>query len=105
MEGLKPQIERALLGVMDPHMGVNLHEMGMVRDIRIDADGDVEVSIVFPCVGCPAYELIRQDIRSSISAIDGVSAVRVKVDWSESWNKTDMAESAVERAKIHGYVI
>ena len=64
MDGLKPQIERALIDVMDPHMGVNLHEMGMVRDIRIDADGDVEVSIVFPCVGCPAYELIRQDIRS-----------------------------------------
>ncbi len=105
MEGLRTRVESALRGVMDPHMGVNLHDMGMLRGIRIDADGDVDVSIVFPCVGCPAYELIRQDIRSSVGAVDGVKDVRIKVDWSESWNKTDMAESAVERAKIHGYVI
>ena len=105
MAGLKTRIEETLRDVMDPHMGVNLHDMGMLRDIRIGDGGAVEVDIIFPCVGCPAYELIRQDIRSSVGALEGVENVKVKVDWSQAWDKSDMADSAVERARVHGYVI
>lgn len=105
MADLKSKVDSALHAVMDPHMGVNLHDMGMVRGIDVDDAGQAEITIVFPCVGCPAYELIRQDIRKAASAIEGVNDVRVRVDWAQNWDKSDMAHSAVERARTHGYVI
>lgn len=105
MASLSTRIEETLRGVMDPHMGVNLHDMGMLRGIQVDADGGVDVTIVFPCVGCPAYELIRQDIRTTVGAVQGVTGVRVRVDWGQSWDKSDMAATAIERARVHGYVI
>lgn len=90
---------------MDPHMGVNLADMGMLRRIDVSDEGDVEIGLIFPCIGCPAYELIKADIRKTAATVDGVRSVKVKIDWDENWDKSDMAESARERARVHGYVI
>ena len=48
-------IAEVLQGVMDPHMNVSLPDMGMVRRISVSDMGDVDVGLVFPCVGCPAW--------------------------------------------------
>ena len=55
-------VAEVLNGVMDPHMNVSLPDMGMVRRITVSEDGDVDVGLVFPCVGCPAWDLIQNDI-------------------------------------------
>ncbi len=105
MVNIRDRVEESLKTVMDPHMGVNLADMGMLRRIDVAAEGDVEVGLVFPCIGCPAYELIKADVCKSAAAVEGVNSVKVKVDWNEDWQKTDMAESARQRAAVHGYVI
>ncbi len=102
---LRREIEKSLQSVLDPHMGVNLADMGMLRRIDVSEDGAVEVGLVFPCIGCPAFEVIKADVCRSAAAVDGVNGVRVKIDWHEDWDKSDMAESARERALAHGYVI
>ena len=105
MVNVRTAVETSLKTVMDPHMGVNLADMGMLRRIDVNEEGDVEVGLIFPCIGCPAYELIKADVRKSASGIEGVRSVKVKIDWDENWDKSDMAVSARERARVHGYVI
>ena len=102
---LRTDIEKSLESVLDPHMGVNLADMGMVRRIDVSDDGEVEVGLVFPCIGCPAFEVIKADVCQQAGGVDGVKSVRVKIDWDEDWDKSDMAASARERAASHGYVI
>ena len=102
---LKQAVERSLKTVLDPHMGVNLADMGMLRRIDVSETGDVEVGLVFPCIGCPAFELIQADVCKEAGRVEGVNSVRVKIDWNEDWDKSDMAPSARERASAHGYVI
>lgn len=106
MGGLTAQrVYDALEGVLDPHMKVSLREMGMLRRVEVGADGRVEVGITFPCIGCPAFEVIQADIKRAVSELEDVGAVRVKVDWEARWRREDMAESARERARTHGYRI
>ena len=102
---LRNAIEESLKSVLDPHMGVNLADMGMLRRIDVTDCGNVEVGLVFPCIGCPAFEVIKADVCRSAATVDGVNDVRVKIDWHEDWDKSDMADSARERAMAHGYVI
>ena len=97
---------RAAVGrVLDPHINVNLDEMGMVSDISVGNEGDVEVSIVFPCLGCPAYTMLKEQVRRQVSRVDGVKSVRVKVDWEGRWDRSMMSDRAKLYAQQHGYRI
>ena len=105
MVDLREQVEQALKTVMDPHMGVNLADMGMLRRIDVAENGEVEVGLIFPCIGCPAYDLIKADVCKNAGTVEGVKSVKVKIDWDEDWQKSDMADTARARAANHGYVI
>jgi len=101
-----PDLVRASLDrVMDPHMNVSLNDMGMIRDIDVSQTGDVTVSMVFPCIGCPAWNMIQEEIRETAGGLDGVRSVRVRVDWKQKWTKDDLTEDAKDRAHSFGYVI
>ena len=98
-------LESALREVMDPHFNVSLHDMGMIRGIDARDDGKVQVTMTFPCIGCPAWTLIHNDIKSALKAVDGVEDVAVKVDWDQEWTRDDMSKKARELAGNHGYRI
>lgn len=101
-----PELVRAAIGrVLDPHINVNLDEMGMVSDISVGDEGDVEVSIVFPCLGCPAYTMLKEQVRHQVARVDGVNSVRVKVDWEAHWDRSLMSDRAKLYAQQHGYRI
>ena len=101
-----PELVRAAVGrVLDPHINVNLHEMGMVRGISVMEEGDVEVSIVFPCLGCPAYTMLKEQVKHHVARVDGVKSVKVKVDWEAHWDRPQMSERAKQYAQQHGYRI
>lgn len=103
---VSPETVRAAVGrVLDPHVNVNLDEMGMVSDISVGNEGDVEVLIVFPCLGCPAYTMLKEQVRHQVSRVDGVKSVRVKVDWEGRWDRSQMSERARLYAQQHGYRI
>ena len=103
---VSPETVRAAVGrVLDPHINVNLDEMGMVSDISIGKQGDVDVSIVFPCLGCPAYTMLKEQVRRQVSGVDGVKSVRVRVDWEGHWDRSQMSERAKRYAQRHGYRI
>ena len=98
-------VRSALDRVMDPHMNVSLPDMGMVRRIAVGDDGYVEVGLVFPCVGCPAWDLIQNDVKTRVGALDGVERVRVKVEWQHKWSRDDIVPEARLIAREHGYCI
>ena len=73
---------RSLLrGVIDPELGSDIVELGMVRDATIDADGQVTVTIALTTSGCPLRAQIQRDIRTRVGSAPGVSGV--KLDWTE----------------------
>lgn len=98
-------MREALDRVMDPHMNVSLPAMGMVRRVEVRDDGLVEVGLVFPCVGCPAWDLIQAELKETVGAVDGVSRVKVKVEWDHDWSRDDIAPEARIIAREHGYCI
>ncbi len=99
------QVRAAAGRVLDPHINVNLDEMGMVSAISVGNQGDVEVSIVFPCLGCPAYTMLKEQVKQQVTRLDGVKSVRVKVDWEGRWDRSQMSDRAKLYAQQHGYRI
>ncbi len=98
-------VEAAVGRVLDPHINVPLTEMGMLSAVRADDAGNVDVSLVFPCLGCPAFTMLKENVRRQVRRVDGVGEVRVRVDWEARWDRSRMSDRAKRYAARSGYRI
>ncbi len=69
-------IRSALRGVVDPELGADIVELGMVTGLRVDGDA-VEVEVALTVAGCPLRAQIEQDVRTHVGAVEGVATVSV----------------------------
>ncbi len=66
-----------LRGVVDPELGADIVELGMVNGVAVNDDGWVEVTVALTISGCPLRVQIRDDVVSKVSGLPGVSGVKV----------------------------
>ena len=85
-----------LRGVMDPELGSNIVELGMVRDVTVDG-GEVTVTIALTTSGCPLRAQIQKDIRTRVGSMPEVDHVTLK--WDEM--NQDEKATAMERARFN----
>ena len=69
-------VRGALLGVIDPELGDNVVDLGMVRGVDIDG-GRVEVKIALTTAGCPLRAQLTKDIQARVGSVPGVEDVKV----------------------------
>jgi ATP-binding protein involved in chromosome partitioning len=74
------QVAQALAGVSDPEIHRPITELGMVKEINIEADGTVRVGVYLTVAGCPLRDTINRDVTAAVSAVPGVRQVRVELD-------------------------
>lgn len=97
-------IERIDGAVEDPHIPVSIVELGMIYDVR-ERDGDVTVEMTYPCMGCPAYGMIQDDVAECLLEVDGVEDVSVEVVWDPVWSKDRLDQATREKLRGAGTAI
>jgi ATP-binding protein involved in chromosome partitioning len=70
-----------LRGVIDPELGSDIVELGMVRSAELRPGGEVVVTIALTTSGCPLRAQIQKDIRTRVGSAPGVETVRI--EWTE----------------------
>jgi metal-sulfur cluster biosynthetic enzyme len=79
------QIRLALRRVKDPELNLNIIDLGLVYDIRVDGN-NVEVDMSLTSPGCPSGPEIMGDAEQQLKAIDGVGTAAVNLVWSPMWS-------------------
>jgi FeS assembly SUF system protein len=90
---LRDAITRALRTVFDPEIPVNVHDLGLVYGLDVDG-GRVRVRMTLTAPNCPMADVIVEQVRSKIRAIEGVDDVAVEVVWEPKWGPEMMSEAA-----------
>lgn len=75
---LKDAIRAALATVNDPEIRRPITDLGMVRDVTVTGDGLVTVGIDLTIAGCPLKDKLTSDVTAAVSAVAGVTAVKVE---------------------------
>lgn len=91
---LRPKVIDAICGVYDPEIPVNIHELGLIYDVQVDASGRVEVQMTLTAPGCPSAQYLPVEVESRIRDVTGVTDVRVEVVWDPPWTPDRMSEAA-----------
>ena len=94
----------ALREVEDPEMPINLVDLGLVYGIT-ERDGVVDVDLTFTAMGCPASDIILDDVRERLLREPGVDEVRVNVVWDPPWTAARLTEAGRDALEMWGLAV
>ncbi len=93
----KEELFLAISTVIDPEVGFNLVEMGLIYDAVCDDEGNVKVTMTLSTKACPMHQLIQQWVKEAVEKMANIKEVEVEVVWEPVWNIT-MADDNVKKA-------
>jgi FeS assembly SUF system protein len=91
---LEQKIISVLETVYDPEIPVNIYELGMIYDVKVKDNADVEIVMTLTSPACPVAESLPGEVRQRIKDIEDVNEVNVNLVWEPPWNKDMMSEEA-----------
>ena len=89
--------------VQDPEYPVSIVDLGMVYGVHTDG-GQVTISMTFTSIGCPAIDMLCDDVRRAVRELPGVSTVDIGVVWSPPWTKDKITERGRRILQVCGVV-
>jgi len=90
-----PEIWAALREIEDPEIPVSLVDMGLIVSVDYEPDRRcASLKITYTAMGCPAMEMIQDDIRQRLLRLDGIDRVEIEVVWDPVWTRRRLSESA-----------
>lgn len=90
------QVYNTLRKLIDPELGVNIVDLGLVYDVQIDG-GQIGIRMTLTTRGCPMHASFVQAVDRAIREIPGVTNVTVEIVWEPAWNP-DMISPEGKRA-------
>ena len=94
-------VRGTLRGVVDPELGANIVDLGMVNAIDVDPDGFVLVTVALTISGCPLRVQIRDDVESKVRGLPGVTGVKVKFGEMDQAQRSAVMQRARKHASDH----
>ena len=92
MSATPAELEAALREVHDPEFPISVLDMGLIRGLAVEG-ATARVKLTYTSMGCPCKEMIADDVREALLAVDGVEAVEVEEVW-EPWTHRDLSAQA-----------
>jgi metal-sulfur cluster biosynthetic enzyme len=88
------RVREALKHVVDPELGINIVDLGLVYDVDISESGAVRIEYTLTTMGCPIGPLIEQQMQSSLAGVPGVNEVDAEMVLRPAWSPEMMSEEA-----------
>lgn len=91
---LEPKVIEAISDVYDPEIPVNIWELGLIYELRIEPQGVVTVRMTLTAPACPSAQTLPVEVENRVRAVEGVTDVKVEVVWEPPWTTDRMSEAA-----------
>lgn len=93
-QDLESEIVDALKSVFDPEIPVNIYELGLIYDLEIQPEGQVQIKMTLTSPGCPVAGSLPGEVKAKVEQVPGVAAADVELVWDPAWNPSMMTEAA-----------
>ncbi len=98
---MNPELWQALEQVNDPEFPISVVDMGLIQNITRE-NGRVRVALTFTAMGCPAMEMILDDVRERLLREPGVAEVELEIVWDPPWTRERLSEAGKARLRAMG---
>jgi metal-sulfur cluster biosynthetic enzyme len=88
------EVTDALRDVIDPELGLDFVELGLIYDVEVQDEGTVKVTFTLTSPGCPIGPQVTEQIEEFVGELDGVTQVQSTMVFSPPWTPERMSEDA-----------
>ena len=95
LDEMQEAVVAALRTVYDPEIPVNIYDLGLIYDVKINTDqlhADITMTLTAP--GCPVAEEFPEIVSNAVKTVDGIDEVAVDITFDPPWTKDMMSEAA-----------
>lgn len=94
IEDIKEQILTALETVIDPELGIDIVNLGLIYEVEFAQNGDTVIKMTLTTMGCPLADVLTDQIHEALKEIPEVKNPEVKLVWYPAWTTDKMSRYA-----------
>jgi metal-sulfur cluster biosynthetic enzyme len=101
-------VEEAMRDVVDPELGINVVDLGLVYDIRIDEENIATIDMTLTSAACPLTDVIEDQTRAALTGGAGgglVSDFRINWVWMPPWGPEKITDDGREQLRALGFTV
>jgi FeS assembly SUF system protein len=91
---IEAEIVRVLQTCFDPEIPVNIYELGLIYDVKVEPSGSAKVVMTLTSPNCPAAQELPAEVENKVGAVPGVTDAKVEIVWDPPWDPSRMSEAA-----------
>jgi metal-sulfur cluster biosynthetic enzyme len=91
--GIEDRVLEALRNVVDPELGINIVDLGLVYDVSVEGD-KVRIEYTLTTMGCPIGPLIEAQMKQFLDGVPGINEVDAEMVLTPPWTPDKMSEEA-----------
>ncbi len=94
MQAIGEKVIEVIKTIYDPEIPVDVYELGLIYDVRVSDEADIEIDMTLTSPSCPVAESMPEEVREKVSSLDEVNKVEVIMVFEPTWDKDMMSEEA-----------
>ena len=91
---LKDKVIAEIKKIYDPEIPVNIYDLGLIYDVKVDKENVVEIKMTLTTPNCPVAESLPKEVKDGVMQVEGINDVDLELVWDPPWNKDMMSEAA-----------
>jgi FeS assembly SUF system protein len=91
---LEERIVAVLKTIYDPEIPVDIHDLGLIYDLKIDPAGAVAIKMTLTSPACPVAISLVGEVEKKVASVPGVTSAKVDLVWDPPWDRSRMSEAA-----------
>ena len=91
---LEEKVIAALKTCYDPEIPVNIYELGLIYELKVDPTGAVSIKMTLTSPACPVAGALPREVEQKVAAVPGVTSAKVELVWDPPWDKGRLSEEA-----------
>ena len=90
---LKEKIINEIKKIYDPEIPVNIYDLGLIYDVKVDDQKNVDVIMTLTTPNCPVAESLPMEVENTVKEVKEVKKVNLELVWDPPWNKSMITEA------------
>ena len=92
---LERDIIMALRQVYDPEIPVNIYDLGLIYELKVDEGHNVYIQMTLTAPNCPMADYVVDAVRATVEDVPGVVSAKIELVFEPVWDKSRMSEEAL----------
>ena len=91
---LQDKIVEALRTCYDPEIPVNIYDLGLIYEVKVERSGEAYVRMTLTAPTCPVAGTLPPEVETKVKELPGVTSAKVEVVWEPPWDMSKISEAA-----------